>query len=146
MPDAGQLAIDDAGLIAAAREAMERAYSPYSGYRVGAALLTAGGSVVSGCNVENVSYGLTMCAERVAVGRAVALGHTKYRAIAIVTDGSAAVSPCGGCRQVLAEFAPDLKVVSQGLEERHVWSLTELLPEPFEAPPAWRGRKDEEGT
>jgi cytidine deaminase len=137
--------MDDERLLALAREGMERAYSPYSGYRVGAALLASDGSVVTGCNVENVSYGLTVCAERNAVARAVAEGKRSFTTIAITTDGSAAIQPCGACRQVLAEFAPDLRVVSQGRETRDEWSLRELLPEPFEAPPEWRARKDEEG-
>ena len=135
--------MDDDQLIARARESMQRAYSPYSGYRVGAAILTDDGSVVTGCNVENVSYGLTVCAERGAVARAIAEGNRGFRTIAITTDGSAAVTPCGACRQVLAEFAPDLRVISEGLEVRHEWSLRELLPEPFEAPPERRGRKDQ---
>ena len=134
--------MDDAGLIAEARAAMARSYSPYSGYRVGAAILTDDGSVVTACNVENVSYGLTICAERAAVTRAVAEGKDGFRAIAITTDGSGAITPCGACRQVLAEFAPELRVVSEGLEARREWRLTELLPEPFEAPPSWRDRKE----
>lgn len=136
--------MDDEGLIALARESMERAYSPYSGYRVGAALLTDDGSVVTGCNVENVSYGLTVCAEQAAVVRAIAEGKRGFRAMAIVTDGSTAITPCGACRQVLAEFAPDLRVVSEGLEIRRKWSLRDLLPEAFEAPPGLQGKKDEE--
>lgn len=138
--------MDDERLIALARECMARAYAPYSGYRVGAALLTEDGSVVTACNVENVSYGLTVCAERAAVAKAIAEGKHRFVAIAVTTDGSAAITPCGACRQVLAEFAPDLKVVSEGAESRRTWSLTELLPEPFEAPPEWSGRKDEERT
>lgn len=136
--------MDDERLIALARESMARAYAPYSGYRVGAALLTGDGSVVTGCNVENVSYGLTMCAERAAVARAVAEGKSGFRTIAIATDGSAAISPCGACRQVLAEFDPKMRVVSEGAGERHEWSLGELLPDPFEAPPGGWGRKDVE--
>ncbi len=133
--------MDDEGLIALARESMERAYSPYSGYRVGAALLTDDGSVVTGCNVENVSYGLTVCAEQVAVARAIAEGKRGFRAMAIATDGSTAITPCGACRQVLAEFAPDLRVVSEGLEIRREWSLRDLLPEPFLAPPGLQGKR-----
>jgi len=136
----------DEDLVAAAREVMVRSYSPYSGYRVGAALLTADGTVVSGCNVESVSYGLSMCAERVAVGRAIAGGYREFRAIAVVTDGSEDVTPCGACRQVLAEFAPNLRVVLEGAGERRVRSLESLLPEPFEAPPNWRAQRDETGT
>lgn len=135
--------MDDDWLLQLARAGMEQAYAPYSGYRVGAALLTADGSVVTGCNVENVSYGLTVCAERVAVTRAVAEGKRSFRSLAIVTEGAGAVAPCGACRQVLAEFEPDLSVVSEGSAERRAWSLSELLPEPFEPPPDWSGRKDE---
>ena len=138
--------MDDERLIAHAREGMRRAYAPYSGYRVGAALLTEDGSVVTAGNVENVSYGLTVCAERSAVVRAVAEGKRRFQAIAIATDDSAAIAPCGACRQVLAEFAPDLKVLSEGAETRRVWSLSDLLPDPFEAPPGWRDGKDEERT
>ena len=130
--------MDDERLIALARESMERAYSPYSGYRVGAALLTDDGSVVTGCNVENVSYGLTVCAEQAAVARAIAEGKSGFRAMAITPCGSAAITPCGACRQVLAEFAPDLRVVSEGLGTRREWSLRDLLPEPFEVPPGGR--------
>lgn len=134
--------MDVEALLEAARGAAERAYAPYSGYRVGAALLTGSGSVVTACNVENVSYGLTMCAERAAVARAVADGERGFRAIAIVTDGSDAITPCGACRQVLAEFAPNMTVISQGRGERHEWPLAALLPDPFRAPPEWREEKD----
>lgn len=134
--------MDVEALLAAAAGAADRAYAPYSGYRVGAALLTGNGSVVTACNVENVSYGLTMCAERAAVARAVADGERVFRAIAIVTDGSDAITPCGACRQVLAEFAPDMTVVSQGRGERHEWPLSALLPDPFRAPPGWRAEKE----
>ena len=120
-------------LIAAAREACQRAYAPYSGFCVGAALQTSSGRVFTGCNVENASYGLTICAERVAVGRAVAEGERNFDAIAIVSRGG--VMPCGACRQVLAEFNPDLRVIVAGLEgsqdHGREFRLSELLPEAF---------------
>ena len=120
-------------LIARARDAMERAYAPYSGFRVGAALLGEDGSIHTGCNVENASYGLAMCAERVAIAGAVARGVTRFRCVAIATSGVAPAPPCGACRQVLAEFSPHMTVVSAGETEWRTWTLGELLPDPFEA-------------
>src|SRR5512143_376004 len=97
-------------LAQAARLASERAYCPYSRFRVGAAVLTEMGEIVSGCNIENASYGLTVCAERVAVFRAVAQGARTLRAVVVYTPTPTPSAPCGACRQVLYEFGPDLLV------------------------------------
>lgn len=116
-------------LVEAAISARTRAHAPYSNFAVGAALECSDGTVFTGCNVENLSFGLTMCAERVAVGAAVAAGHREFRCIAIVADTDAPISPCGACRQVMAEFNPALKIVSSnlaGLAEE--FSLADLLP------------------
>jgi cytidine deaminase len=125
-------------LITRARDAMEQAYAPYSGFRVGAALLGEDGSIHTGCNVENASYGLTICAERAALAGAVGRGVTRFRRVAIVTNGSEAVAPCGACRQVLAEFSPEMTVVSAAGAERKSWTLGQLLPHPFEPPAEWK--------
>src|SRR5436853_1014874 len=97
-------------LIEAAAQARACAYAPYSKFSVGAALLTRSGNVFSGCNVENISLGLTICAERAAVAAAIAGGQKDFAAIAVVTDSQEPAVPCGGCRQVLAEFNPSLKI------------------------------------
>jgi cytidine deaminase len=116
-------------LIDAATEARGRAYAPYSKFAVGAALLTKSGRVVTGCNVENLSFGLTICAERAAVFAAIALGEKEFEAIAVVADSQTPVTPCGACRQVLAEFAGDLPVCSANLEGvRFESTIRELLP------------------
>ena len=134
--------MEDDELIARARDVMEQAYAPYSGFRVGAALLGEDGSVHTGCNVENASYGLTVCAERAAVANAVAGGVRRFRAVAIATSGSNAVPPCGACRQVLAEFSPRMTILSEGGGERRQWTLDQLIPEPFEP----RSRRGGDGT
>ena len=118
-------------LMQTAADARLKAYAPYSNFKVGAALRTAKGEVFSGCNVENVSYGLTMCAERVAVGTAVEAGATEFEQLAIVSDSAEPVVPCGACRQVLAEFCPDLAIISRtvsGLTAE--FALSTLLPNP----------------
>jgi cytidine deaminase len=119
-------------LITAAREASTRAYCPYSKFPVGAALLTAEGQIVSGCNVENASYGLTMCAERTAVFGAVAQGHQGIKAIAIYTPTPIPAAPCGACRQVLNEFAPEADVICicDGHDEIRM-TVRELFPNAF---------------
>lgn len=117
-------------LIAAARAARARAYAPYSRFGVGAALRTADGEILTGCNIENASSGLTVCAERVAVWRAVERGQRVFTALAVVTEGG--VMPCGACRQVLAEFSADLPVAAADLDGRvRLTTLRELLPWPF---------------
>lgn len=116
-------------LITAAREVREKAYAPYSRFQVGAALRTASGRIFCGCNVENLSFGLTVCAERAAVFAAVAAGETQFEAIAVVADSVQPVTPCGACRQVLAEFSGDLPICSANLQGRRFEStIAELLP------------------
>ncbi len=119
-----------------ARAARENAYAPFSGFAVGAALRTAGGTIWRGANVENRSYGATLCAERVAVAAAVAAGERELAAIAIVTDAEPPAPPCGLCLQVLAEFArPELPVLLGNVAgERVERRLDDLLPHPFELP------------
>jgi len=116
-------------LVDAASKVRARAYAPYSKFAVGAALLTRSGKIFTGCNVENVSLGLTICAERAAVAAAIADGEKEFEAIAVVTDFREPVFPCGACRQVLAEFNPDLEVVTATTQGRsETVSLTALLP------------------
>jgi cytidine deaminase len=122
-------------LIRSALDAQKRAYCPFSNFPVGAALRTPSGRIYQGVNVENVSFGLTICAERVAVGAAIAAGEREFTAIAVVSRGG--VSPCGACRQVLAEFNPDLQIVmvdSLKPSEGHVATLDRLLPSQFKGP------------
>ena len=124
--------MDDCELIALAREVLPFAYAPYSGYRVGAALLPAGGPpVFRGVNVENVSYGLTICAERAALVAAVAAGYRLFSTIAVVSEAEKEPLPCGACLQVLREFG-DLRVIVAGQSHGFLsFSLAELLPHPF---------------
>jgi cytidine deaminase len=121
-------------LVVAARIARERALATFSDFKVGAALETADGRIVTGCNLENSTYGLTMCAERVAIFKALSEGHRSFKRIAVVADTDQPTTPCGACRQVLWEFGGNLEVILANLHEvqsRH--QLKELLPHPFDA-------------
>jgi len=121
-------------LLAAARLVWERAHAPFSGFKVGAAVETADGHIFTGCNVESASYGLTMCAERVAMFKAVSEGYRAFTRIAIVTQASQQAPPCGACRQVLWELAGDIEVVLADLERvRSRHRVKDLLPLPFDA-------------
>lgn len=130
-PTPDQLVTDD-DLVQTAQEAMEKAYAPYSRFHVGAALVTSGGHIFTGVNVENASYGLTVCAERVAVFKAVSEGYRDITRIAIVSSSGEQTYPCGACRQVLNEFGKDMRVVVADADGDVVnLPLTELLPHSF---------------
>jgi cytidine deaminase len=121
-------------LVTAAREARDMARARFSGFKVGAALETADGRIITGCNIENATYGLTMCAERVAVFKAVSEGLDSFRRIAVVADTEDPTPPCGPCRQILWEFAGDIEVILANLREgKGRYRLSELLPLPFDA-------------
>lgn len=121
-------------LIAAAREARDRAFAPFSNFKVGAAVEAEDGTLFTGCNVESASYGLTMCAERVAIFKGVSEGKTRFVRVAIVTDAKTLTSPCGACRQLLWEFAPDADVILANLAgDSKRWKMRELLPDAFDA-------------
>ena len=126
----GESAVTDETLLSLAREAMKRSYSPYSHYPVGAALLCADGRIFQGCNIENASFGLTNCAERTAVFKAVSEGAAAFTAIAIASKTSAPW-PCGACRQVLNEFAPGIRVLVTWDGGQDEMSLDQLLPHGF---------------
>lgn len=125
---------DDAGLAAAAIDARSRAHARYSGFAVGAALETGSGEVITGCNIENATYGLTMCAERVALYKALSEGHAAFTRIAVVADTADPTPPCGSCRQLLWEYCGDIEVLLGNLSEiTRRMRLSELLPLPFDA-------------
>jgi len=118
------------GLIQSASEARLKAYAPYSRFAVGAAVQCRSGAIYVGTNIENISYGLTVCAERIAIGSAVAAGEREFVAIAAVADTVEPIVPCGACRQFLAEFAPDLIIVSATLRgDQKIENLSHLLPD-----------------
>ena len=122
-----------ARLVAAARAAREHAVADFSGFKVGAALETADGRVITGCNVENASYGLTVCAERVAIFKALSEGHRFFRQIVVVADTESPTPPCGACRQIIWEFCGDIPVVLANLRTViGTHRMKELLPLPFD--------------
>ncbi|MCR4432469.1 MAG: cytidine deaminase [Coprothermobacterota bacterium] len=119
-------------LIEEARRAQKLAYAPYSHFQVGAALLASSGKIYTGCNIENASYPLSICAERVAIFKAVSEGETQFLALAVVADSQSLSAPCGACRQVIMEFAPELPVALSNLEgQRIIVKASDLLPMPF---------------
>ena len=118
-------------LMARARDAMRNAWAPYSEFRVGAAIEAADGRVFVGCNVESASYGLTICAERMALGAAVAAGARSLRRVVVTTEVEPPAAPCGACRQLLAEFGLNLEVIAAGPSSERRWTLAALLPDAF---------------
>lgn len=133
MGDSNLLDTEADALVQAARLARDRAVAPYSQFRVGAALLAAGGTMVSGCNIEAANYSLTTCAERVALVKALSDGVRGFRAIAVVTDAPGLTPPCGSCRQLLWEYCGDITVLLAFVSrpERRELSLARLFPDPF---------------
>ncbi len=121
-----------AGLIAHAKQAILRAQAAYSGFPVGAALLAKDGSIFTGCNIESSSYGLTLCAERVALAKALSEGVTAFQALAIATAKPPLCPPCGACRQLLWDYAKNITIVLAAGDEYQIWTLQELLPHAFD--------------
>lgn len=123
----------DSRLVEAARTARQHAVADFSGFKVGAALETTDGRVITGCNVENASYGLTMCAERVAIFKALSEGHRTFTQIVVVADTDAPTPPCGACRQIIWEFCGDIPVTLANLREvKGTFQMRDLLPLPFD--------------
>jgi cytidine deaminase len=121
------------GLAELARAVRARAHCPYSRFAVGAALEAEDGRIFTGCNVENASYGLALCAERTALAAAVAAGARRFRRLVVVTDADPPAAPCGACRQMLAEFGLELVIDAVGSSTERRWTLGALLPDPFAA-------------
>ena len=125
--------MDNERLIKAAKEAREKAFAPYSNFQVGASLETDKGEIISGCNVESASYGLTVCAERVAIWKAVSEGKSEFKRIAIVVDTRELTPPCGACRQIIWEFCGDISVILTNLAgHTKTYQMKELLPHAFD--------------
>jgi cytidine deaminase len=121
-------------LLEAALAVRQNAHAAFSNFKVGAALETTDGHIITGCNVENATYGLTICAERVAVFKAISEGHRTFRRVAVVADTQEPTPPCGACRQILWEFGGDLEVILGNLDgEKARYQLKDLLPHPFDA-------------
>jgi cytidine deaminase len=121
-------------LLIAATAARNKAYAPFSNFKVGAAVETTDGQIITGCNIEAAAYGLTMCAERVALFKAVSDGQRKFRRIAVVTDSTQICTPCGACRQLIWELAGDIEVILRTLKgDQYVISANELIPYAFDA-------------
>ena len=124
--------LDYEKLFKEAEKARGKAYTPYSKFKVGAAVLTTDGKIFTGCNIENASFGLTVCAERVAILKAISEGSYKFEAMAIVGDTERPCSPCGACRQVIFEFGEDIKIAMSNLKgDVKIKKISELLPEAF---------------
>lgn len=125
---------DYESLIAAARQARENAHAKFSNFKVGAALLSASGKIYGGCNVENATYGLTVCAERVAIFKAISEGERKFSAIVVSTDTDSLTPPCGACRQLIWEFCGDVPVIMSNLKGKsEVLQMSQLFPKPFDS-------------
>ena len=125
--------VSNTDLIAAAAEARERAHVPFSHFQVGAALETVTGEIIKGCNIENASYGLTLCAERVAIFKAVSEGQRKFTALAVAVDTDELTPPCGACRQIIWEFCGDIPVTMANLAGRtETMQMSDLLPKAFD--------------
>jgi cytidine deaminase len=121
-------------LLLAARTAREHAHAPYSNFRVGAAVRAKSGRIFTGCNVENSTYGLTLCAERVAIFKAISEGERGFDAVAVVTDTGSLTPPCGACRQIIWEFCGDAEVVLANLKGKiELYRMSSLFPKPFDA-------------
>ena len=126
--------VDNERLIEEARKARDRAYAPYSNFKVGAAVIGESGNIYIGCNVESASYGLTVCAERVAIWKGISMGETRFKSIAVVVETDDLTPPCGVCRQIIWEFCGDVPVVLANLTGRtETIPMSELLPRAFDS-------------